>query len=158
MTLRVEKRDLFTVDESYYLVHCISADFALGAGIAKEINERFNMRDELRAGRSEYLEKFSRIRTFPFKPKKIGNWYGDMILCGRVYNLVTKERYFQKPTYNSMDMALDILAFSCSLRGVKKIAMPKIGCGLDKLKWSKVEKMIEKYFDGLDIEILVCEI
>lgn len=26
--------DLFSVDDSYHLAHCISADFALGAGIA----------------------------------------------------------------------------------------------------------------------------
>ena len=38
MRLVEEKRDLFDVSEDYYLAHCISADFALGAGIAKEVN------------------------------------------------------------------------------------------------------------------------
>lgn len=33
MKFRIEKRDLFTVPKDYFLCHCISADFALGAGM-----------------------------------------------------------------------------------------------------------------------------
>lgn len=36
MIIKEVKKDLFTVSDDYALVHCISADFALGAGIAKE--------------------------------------------------------------------------------------------------------------------------
>ena len=32
--------DLFKYDKEYYLVHCISRDFALGAGIAKEFDKK----------------------------------------------------------------------------------------------------------------------
>ena len=39
--------DLFKYDKEYYLVHCISRDFALGAGIAKEFNKRYSMREKL---------------------------------------------------------------------------------------------------------------
>ena len=41
------KRDLFTASDNYALAHCISADFALGAGIAKEFDRRFNCRKRL---------------------------------------------------------------------------------------------------------------
>ena len=30
-----EQKDLFSVSDDYYLVQCISADFAMGAGIAQ---------------------------------------------------------------------------------------------------------------------------
>ena len=40
MTIKEEKRDLFTMPEDYALAHCISADFALGAGIAKEFDKK----------------------------------------------------------------------------------------------------------------------
>jgi hypothetical protein len=40
MTIREEQRDLFTVPTDYILVHCISADLAMGAGIAKEFTKR----------------------------------------------------------------------------------------------------------------------
>ena len=39
--------DLFAVPQGYYLAHCISGDFALGAGIAKQFNEVYNMRFKL---------------------------------------------------------------------------------------------------------------
>ena len=42
-----ETRDLFTVPQGYYLAHCISGDYALGAGIAKTFNEVYNMRYKL---------------------------------------------------------------------------------------------------------------
>ena len=40
----------------------------------------------------------------------------------------------------------------------KKIAMPVIGCGLDRLEWSKVSEIIKEVFEGTDIEILVCKL
>lgn len=45
----------------------------------------------------------------------------------------------------------------CQDNDIKKVAMPIIGCGLDRLKWDKVSKTIKKMFDDMDIEILVCK-
>ena len=36
MIIKKVKKDLFTMPDDYALAHCISADFALGAGIAKK--------------------------------------------------------------------------------------------------------------------------
>ena len=44
MTIKEIKKDLFTMPNDYALAHCISADFALGAGIAKEFDKRFDAR------------------------------------------------------------------------------------------------------------------
>jgi O-acetyl-ADP-ribose deacetylase (regulator of RNase III) len=41
-------------------------------------------------------------------------------------------------------------------RGVERIAMPRIGCGLDGLHWPDVKDAINKAFFETDIEILVC--
>ena len=51
------------------------------------------------------------------------------------------------------DMANDDWLYESSA----KIAMPKIGCGLDKLQWSDVERIIHKIFDETNLEILVCD-
>lgn len=48
MTFTEKNMDLFSVPNDYYLAHCISADFALGAGIAVEFNKRFDMRRKLK--------------------------------------------------------------------------------------------------------------
>ena len=38
------------------------------------------------------------------------------------------------------------------------IAIPKLGCGLDKLEWDKVKKLIENIFSDIDIKIIVCSL
>tara|TARA_Y100000780_G_C13599227_1_gene383884 strand:+ start:418 stop:576 length:159 start_codon:yes stop_codon:yes gene_type:complete len=41
---------------------------------------------------------------------------------------------------------------------IKYIVMLRIGCGLDKLEWSKVYKLIEKIFEKTDIKIIICKL
>jgi O-acetyl-ADP-ribose deacetylase (regulator of RNase III) len=85
------------------------------------------------------------------------NWCGDCILEGRVLNLITKERYFHKPTYDSLKSALLVCWSECLHNDIKKIAMPVIGCGLDRLQWDKVSTLIKEVFKDTNIEILVCK-
>ena len=56
-----------------------------------------------------------------------------------------------------MQGALEIMKMMATENGVKKIAMPIIGCGLDRLQWDKVSKIIQEVFEDTDIEILVCK-
>lgn len=146
MTIREEQRDLFTVPTDYILVHCISADLAMGAGIAKEFTRR-GVKAELQRKYQDDVE------------------VGDCLVSnatdwGVEFNLVTKEKYWQKPTYKTMKMALEDTEYLCeeimSHGETVKLAMPRIGCGLDKLEWSKVKTIIEEVFADTDVEILVC--
>lgn len=146
MTYKEEKRDLFTVDDSYYLAHCISADFKLGEGIAVEFDKRFDMKHKL-------------FYEFPSGYIDIMDAYhvrGECILIGKILNIITKKRYYHKPTLGSMEEALSMMKEVCVGNGIKKVAMPKIGCGLDKLLWDDVSALIKKVFNDTDIEILVC--
>lgn len=83
---------------------------------------------------------------------------GDCILEGKVLNLITKERYWMKPTYANIEKALIICAITCLQNNVTKVATPTIGSGLDKLDFSKVSQIIQDIFEGTDIEILVCKL
>lgn len=139
------KRDLFTQTDGFTLVQCVSADFALSKGIAVDFNKRFDMKRRLKNARPDYLNEW----------KANGKKF-DCILCGGVMNLVTKERFYSKPTYDSMRGALETMRSKCNEMNIQKLAMPKIGCGLDKLKWEKVSEMIMDIFEDTDIEILVC--
>jgi hypothetical protein len=38
----------------------------------------------------------------------------------------------------------------------RKLGMPLIGCGLERLKWDKVSEIIKDVFVDTDIEIVVC--
>lgn len=146
MTYKEEKRDLFSVSDDYYLAHCISADFALGKGIAVEFNKRFDMRNKLKNQYPDYLRYFHEDYEYD----------GDCIIEGKTLNLITKERYYQKPTYSSLRNALEWMKSICKNNDIHKVAMPKIGCGLDRLEWDKVSEVIKDVFKDTDVEILIC--
>lgn len=138
MTYREIEADLFSMPEDCALCHCVSSDFALGAGIAK----RFAAMGVKR----ELISRYPR------------EWNGKgycliTTVNGRVVaNLVTKQRYFNKPTLETLEQALVELRE----KALSKIAMPKIGCGLDKLLWEDVSPIIKRIFADTDTEITVC--
>ncbi|KAG5880494.1 hypothetical protein JTB14_010086 [Gonioctena quinquepunctata] len=41
---------------------------------------------------------------------------------------------------------------------IKKFAIPRLGCGLDKLRWKQVENMVYSIFQNIDIDISVCSL
>ena len=45
----------------------------------------------------------------------------------------------------------------CLEHNIKKIAMPVIGCGLDRLNWNDVSEQIKNIFVDTEVEILVCK-
>jgi O-acetyl-ADP-ribose deacetylase (regulator of RNase III) len=55
-----------------------------------------------------------------------------------------------------MENALSEMESMCRCHGINKVAMPIIGCGLDRLQWNKVSEIIKDIFKDTDIEILVC--
>ena len=143
MTFREGNGDLFAekILQSYTLCHCISSDFALGAGIAKAF-----------AGmgvKKQLCEKY---------PKQ---WQGRGYCLFtetngvKVGNLVTKQRYYHKPTLETLRQSLEDFCAQALEMGIQRIAMPKIGCGLDKLDWEDVRTLIREVFNATDMQILV---
>lgn len=146
MTYSEENKDLFTVSEDYNLAHCISADFGMGKGIVVEFNKRFDLKRKLQSKYPDYLNQYTHKRIS-----------GDCLLEGKVFNLITKERYFNKPTIITMRLALEKMKQICLENDIKKIAMPVIGCGLDRLNRNDVSEQIKSVFTDTDVEILVCK-
>ena len=131
------KRNLFDVDKKYYLAHCISADAKMGAGIAVE-----------------FAKKFSAIK----KLQNQSNDVGTCVLVDKILNLITKKAYYGKPTYESLTSSLMDMRDICLSNDIKYVAMPKIGCGLDRLSWGKVREIIQELFSDTNIEILICSL
>lgn len=138
-TITLVKKNLFDVPHGYCLAHCISEDFRLGAGIAVEFNNRYNMRERLQT-------KFGTNGDYVGKALKIDN----------VYNLITKQKCFEKPTYQSLQKALEDMASQIKNDHIKNLAMPKIGAGLDKLKWTIVLSIIKEVFKDTNVNITIC--
>lgn len=141
MTITIEKKDLFTMPQGYYLAHCISADFALGAGIAKTFDEVYNMRFKL----------FRNYDNYEYNG-------GDALPIDNVFNLVTKRKCWHKPTYESLRESLEMMKEQMDFLGATKLAMPKIASGLDRLEWDHVYDIICEVFEDMDVEIVICEI
>lgn len=148
MVYKEELRDLFTVPEEYSLAHCISADFAMGKGIAVEFVKQFDMKRLL-------IERYGRGYCEHFREDNV---IGDCLREGKVFNLVTKERYWHKPTEESMRVALQKMKRLCDGYTIQKVAMPLTGAGLDKMNWGTVKDLMQEIFGNSDIEILVCRL
>lgn len=139
-----QKKDLFEYAHKMPIVHCISSDFAMGAGIAVSVEKEFNLR-----------EKFSIGQKWIYPNVIFVSVGGEN---NSVFSLVTKKRYYDKPTYKTMFASLMKL-FSFLYyeeNSITEIAMPRIDCGLDRLSWGRVKPMIEATLEPLDITVYVC--
>jgi hypothetical protein len=125
------KGNLFDAPDDYQLAHCISADAKMGAGIAVQFVKHYPYLTNLRIG-----DKLP---------------VGICIHVGRVLNLITKQNYWDKPTIITMNKALWDMKLYCDRHGITKIAMPRIGSGLDKLPWYQVEELLKLIFKDYDI-------
>ena len=68
---------------------------------------------------------------------------------------VTKPKYFHKPTYETLQSSLNAMKQHCVEHEVKMLAMPRIGCGLDRLEWSKVKEMIIQTFQNTNTNVTI---
>ncbi|KAI7794023.1 ADP-ribose glycohydrolase OARD1 [Triplophysa rosa] len=139
--LQYLRGDLFTCSVTDALAHCISADCRMGRGIAVLFKRKFRGVEEIlaqrkRPGQCAVLKRSGRF----------------------VYYLITKQKYNQKPTYDTLKNSLVSMREHCLANGVNKISMPRIGCGLDKLEWENVSSIITEVFQNTDVCITVYSI
>ena len=135
-TVIEQQGDLLDFPQS--IAHCISADFKLGAGPAKQIKEKFPS-------------------YFPTKKE-----YKQQVLHAPylghekfVFHLIVKPRYFYKPTYRSLRKALLALRDQMNFHRIDKLGIPHLSCGLDKLNWTEVQKIILETFRDSKLELTV---
>ncbi|XP_045197035.2 ADP-ribose glycohydrolase OARD1-like [Mercenaria mercenaria] len=133
-----KKGDLFSCDACESLAHCVSKDLRMGKGIATLFKQKFQGLSDLKAQAKDV---------------------GDVAVLKRdgrfIYYLITKPQYFNKPTYKTLEQSLQAMKAHCVENDVKAVSMPRIGCGLDKLVWPKVEEILKKLFQDSDIVITV---
>ena len=142
----VVRKSVFNEANCFY-AHCVSSDFALGASIAVAFDRKFMLKKKLSA-------RYPVSEKTPARPQLVGR----AILEGNVFNLVTKIRYYEKPTYPALTRALNDMKQQCIQMHIRRLAMPWIGCGLDRLKKEYVKEIIESVFLDTDIEIVICQV
>ena len=102
-------------------------------GIAKQFKERY---PNIQAASNKFGPHLTVLKS--------GNKF--------IYNLITKNHFWEKPTYRSMKLALIQMKKHMRLHQVESIGLPTIGCGLDRLNWKMVKSLIWEIFRNETVE------
>ena len=128
------------MQQPHSIGHCISADAKMSKGFAELLSEQIpGLQDACR--RTKVLTG----QTFPF-------W--DRVVNRYICNLVAKNKYFEKPSLPALSLTLAEMKSHARLYGISTITIPKIGCGLDKMNWQEVLKLIRGIFVYSNIRIV----
>ena len=123
--------------------HCISTDAEMSKSFAQFSSERVpRLRRTCRRANANLLKE----KVFPF-------W--DSSSVRYIYNLVTKEKYSDKPDLQTLSTTLQNMQAHAIMHGVSTIAIPKIGCDLDQMNWQDVVKLLRDIVAYSDIQIVV---
>ncbi|XP_037718141.1 ADP-ribose glycohydrolase OARD1 [Drosophila subpulchrella] len=138
LTYREVNGDLFSCRSDYSMCHCVAADMRMGKGIAVKFRNKFGQllnlqKQNVQPGGVAILQDQQRY----------------------VYYLVTKKSSWGKPTYELLQSSLIAMRQHMISHQVPKLAMPRIGCGLDGLKWPKVMEIICQVFQSDNVELVV---
>jgi Predicted phosphatase homologous to the C-terminal domain of histone macroH2A1 len=130
--------DVFRIEKGA-IAHCITSDYSLGAGLAKDLDEKYDLKSTL---------------------LNIGqNIYPDCLLVENkdlnIFNLVTKKDRSDHPTYENLEESLLKLKEQMIEHDINTVYIPQIGCGKDRLDWKKVKPILQKIF-GKDKKVDVC--
>lgn len=138
------------------LVHCISQDAKMGKGIATKFKKKFpKMQKEILSVKPKIGDVIPHSIEVMSKKGREKNKTIEIYSL----NMITKKNYFDKPTQSNFDLTVQTLRNTCDTFGFEEIAMPKIGCGLDRLDWDNfVLPCLNRHFSDLDVKIHVYSI
>ena len=121
--------------------HCISADAKMSRGFADFLSHH----NPVQRPTCKKARLF-KAQVFPF-------W--DSLNRRYIYNLATKDKFSDKPDLPTLLSTLGAMKTHTSMYGISTVAIPKIGCGLDKMNWQDVVKLLRDVFAYSDIHIFV---
>jgi O-acetyl-ADP-ribose deacetylase (regulator of RNase III) len=150
-------KDVTKALPEYVTAQCISNDCAMGAGVALAFRKAF-------PGLKEACQEYMKEPIWIDDPKIPKPYRHEDKEVGVVYNMFTKPRYWLKAgkgiSYeeyiNHLKVSLIHVKEMMKEHGENKLAMPLIGAGLDRCKWSDVKSVIHEVFEDTDINVLIC--
>jgi len=139
--------NLFTSQDEAF-AHCVSQNLAMSKGIADIFRKKYGRIQELKDQHAQVgqVATLTPEDTKDNDSEEIGPF---------IFNLVTKQVHYDKPTYCDLEKALVELKRLIQLYGIVTLSMPLIGCGLDGLCWTRVKAILQHTFADVDIHITI---
>ena len=131
--------DLFKSPQHSSLAHCISADAKMSKGIALQ-----------------FMRHFPELSSLRKEKHSVGVSVVVNIKGRLVYNLITKQRFYMKPSLSSIKGCLQSMLNHATKHGIKDISVPKLASGCDKMNFnSDVLPLLESVFGDNPVNIHV---
>nr|APG77656.1 hypothetical protein [Hubei virga-like virus 22] len=135
--------------DSLIVAHCVSSDFKMSAGIAKTFVSKFKtIKDQLCV--TGVVPDLQIVQS-----RLDSNQQQYMIA-----HLITKNFYYEKPTLQCVRESIVMLFDEISTMSlIDTLVIPKLGCGLDKLIWADVRKIIDDELKKItrNFTVVVCD-
>ena len=128
---------VFEAPEGVALAHCVSADLAMSAGIAVQFVKRW---PDIRSGSS---------RSEP------GSLHVHSSTRGYIFNLITKERFDDKPSLEDFRKSIVALKSKMQALNIKTLAVPELGSGRERLNLSEVIHVLQSILVEAGIGIIM---
>ena len=124
-------------DSKDSIAHCVSADFKMSAGTALHFKRKFPTKYPTDLDHS----------FIPLWPQ----WLPETRRY--LYHLVTKQKYFEKPSYSTLRASLERTRTHAENNSIPKISMPCIR--LDQLDCDEVKLLIQETFRTSPVQVVV---
>ncbi len=160
-------------DNSEALVNTVNCKGVMGRGVALEFKKRFpeNFKAYAEAcAQGELKPGKMFVFSYPKKCEQGEVLPGQMALFGEgerdesarnlnfIINFPTKNHWRNPSKIRYIEDGLDDLARVIHELGIRKIAMPALGCGHGGLEWRTVRECIEERLGGLEnLDVVVYE-
>lgn len=157
MTLNEYQGDLFDFEtqDNVVFAHCIASDFGMFGGIAKQFVDKYDMKAKLQELYPAGMPNTNPVNFLPAMPTR-PVLLGKAIKVGNTYNLITKLRTSDIPlNYARLSDALWDLKNQIEKNKETHLVIPKLGCGIDRMEWDIVSRIIEDKFKYTDVTITV---
>lgn len=139
MKITYVEGNLMDVVGEKFVAHAISRDYTLGAGLAKQLNEKYNL-------------SLALFRDYD------SAYVGDAVQTGNIFNLIVKDTYKEKVVEEDVFMTLCDLKEKILDLSIKEICMPRICCGHEKMDWQDIEDFLYDVFGATDVNIVVYDL
>lgn len=139
----IEEKTGDLLNSGFPIAHCVAQDLEMGAGVALAIRRKYISINEMKS-----------LKTMD---PKIGDCLVQNTSNGYIFHLITKPSSRKsRPTIDDFVKTCESWFHRMKELGIKSCNIPRLGCGLDRLKWdSQVKPVLEKMVSASGISLIV---